>query len=95
MAVTASLSAAGTYTAWFPLSALTSNRRFHLSISGTWAGTITIQRSVDGGTTPLDVNTYTANVEDQGDEVESGVMYRAGFKTGQYTSGTAIVRLSQ
>lgn len=93
MAVTASLSAANTYTDWMPLSKY--SRLFHLSISGTWAGTITLQRSVDGGTTPLDVATYTANIEDPGEEVEVGIVYRAGFKTGEYTSGTAVVRLSQ
>lgn len=93
MAVTASLSAQNTYTDWMTLSKY--SKSFHLSISGTWAGTITLQRSVDGGTTPLDVNTYTENVEDPGDEVEVGIVYRAGFKTGKYTSGTAVVRISQ
>jgi len=86
----ASLSAANTWTDPVPILG-----PFNLSLSGTWAGTITLQRTFDGGTTWRDVATYTANIEDAGHEPELGVLYRAGFKTGEYTSGTAIVRISQ
>ena len=68
---------------------------FNLSISGTWVGTVTLQRSFDFGATWVDVTTYTANIQDAGDEPEKLVVYRAGIKTGEYTSGTAVIRISQ
>jgi len=67
---------------------------FNLSISGTWAGTVTLQRSFDGQTWQ-DVETFTANAERVGDDPEKNINYRVGFKTGEYTSGTASVRISQ
>lgn len=70
------------------------NKTFNVSISGTWAGTVTLQRSFDGGTTYTDVEVFTANAEKNGEEVEGGVDYRLGIKTGEYTSGTAELRLS-
>ena len=68
---------------------------FNLSISGTWAGTVTAQRSFDKGSTWHDVRTWTANTEEYGLEPEGGVYYRAGIKAGGYTNGSCIVRLSQ
>lgn len=68
---------------------------FNCSISGTWSGTITIQRSFDDGDTWHDVKTFTGNAEEYGFEPESGVLYIAGIKTGNFISGSAIVRLSQ
>jgi hypothetical protein len=68
---------------------------FNLSISGTWAGTVTLQRSFNNGTTWFDVRSYTTNIENWDQEIESGVLYRAGFKTGDHTSGTADVRISK
>lgn len=87
---TAALSAANTFTAWVPLFG-----PFNLSISGTWSGTLTLQYSFDGGTTVLDAETHTANALKVGDAPEAHVVYRIGFKTGDFTSGTANVRLSQ
>ena len=68
---------------------------FNFSLSGTWVGIVFIQRSFDAGTTWLDVANYTANIEDTGTETETRTLYRAGIKTGGYTSGTAVVRISQ
>ena len=68
---------------------------FNLSISGTWAGTVTVQRSWDLGTSWVDVSTYTANTQKVGFEPEENIQYRVGIKTGGYTSGTAVMRLSQ
>ncbi len=68
---------------------------FNLSISGTWTGTVTVQRSFDSGSTWLDVMTKTANTEEYGTEPEGGIQYRAGIKTGDFGSGTAVIRLSQ
>lgn len=68
---------------------------FNLSVQGTWVGTLTIQRSFDSGVTWKDINVFTSNIETWDQEVESGVLYRIGFKAGQYTSGTANVRISR
>lgn len=68
---------------------------FNCSISGTWVGTVTIQRFFDSGSTWFDVKTFNLNSEEYGFELEGGVLYRAGVKTGHFTSGEAVVRLSQ
>lgn len=68
---------------------------FNLSLSGTWVGTVFLQRSFDGGTTWMDVASYTSNVEDYGKESEAGVKYRFGCKHDGYTSGTVVGRLSR
>ena len=67
---------------------------FSLSISGTWAGTVTAQRSFDGSTWH-DVDTWTINTQEYGLEPEKGIEYRVGIKTGDYTSGTCVLRLGQ
>lgn len=90
-AVSASLTAQNTFTA--PLKVL---GEANVWISGTWAGTLTLQASHDNGGTWHDVEPpYTANLLDVVYEPEVGVCCRIGFKTGQYTSGTAVVRISQ
>ena len=68
---------------------------FNLSISGSFNGIITVQRSFDGGLTWLDVETFTSAVERIGHETETNVQYRVGAKSGEFTSGTAECRLSQ
>lgn len=68
---------------------------FNLSISGTWVGRLTLQRSFDKGVTWKDINYYTTNSENWDIEPEYGILYRIGFKTGDYTSGDAEVRLSR
>jgi hypothetical protein len=68
---------------------------FNLSISGTFVGTITVQRSFDQGATWRDVDTFTAPIETAGSDPEPVVVYRAGIKTGEYTSGTASIRIGR
>ena len=68
---------------------------FNLSISGTWVATVTVQRSFDDGMTWYDVDTWTENTQEYGLEPEHGVQYRVGIKTGEYTNGNCVVRLSQ
>ena len=63
-----------------------------LTISGTFTGNITVQRSFDEGSTWLDVDTFTQPTEEVGFE-PAGCQYRVGIKTGEYTSGTANVGL--
>lgn len=65
---------------------------FNLSISGTWSATVTVQRSWDG-TVWLDVDTFTSNYEGVGFEAEE-IYYRVGVKTGDFTSGTVALRIS-
>lgn len=66
---------------------------FNVSISGTFSATVTVQRSTDNSTW-RDVDTWTAPAEDVGMEPEV-MWYRIGVKTGEFTSGTAVVRLGQ
>jgi len=68
---------------------------FNLSLSGTWVATVYVQRSFDQGENWLDVDSFTANGEYVGIEPEGKVYYRFGVKTGGYTSGTVVGRLSQ
>lgn len=68
---------------------------FNVSISGTWEGIVTAQRSFDLGSTWFDVHSWTANTQEFGFEPERGVQYRLGIKTGDFVSGTAVLRLSQ
>ena len=68
---------------------------FNISISGTWEGKVTVQRSFDLGSTWFDVGTWTANTEEYGFEAEREVQYRAGVKTAEFGSGAVVVRLSQ
>lgn len=69
--------------------------QFNFSLSDTWVATVHVQRSFDDGVTWVDVEAFTANVEEVGYEPESGVLYRFGVKTGNFTSGTVKGRLSQ
>lgn len=70
-------------------------RKFNISITGTWAGTLTLQRSVSEPGAWLDVNTYTANTTvDYDDGLDNQtIYYRLGFDSGDFTSGTATVSL--
>ena len=66
-------------------------RGYSVSISGTFAGTVTVQRSVDGQTW---FGIYsTASPAELDGEVATAHFIRAGFKTGDYTSGTAVVNV--
>jgi len=87
--VTKAISAENTFT-----DALSLRGDFSLSIAGTFVGTVTIQRSFDAGSTWADTDTFTSTFEGGGyDGV--GAQYRAGIKTGEYTSGTATVTLRE
>ena len=65
---------------------------FDLSISGTFVGTVTVQRSFDGGSVWRDVDTFTGPIETFGTQ-PSYSNYRVGIASGNYTSGTAVVTL--
>jgi len=91
--VTAALTAENTFTDW-----IYSTKEFNLSISGTFVGTITVQRAfdtADADNDARDVDTFTAPTETYGFEPSGVALYRAGFKTGEFTSGTANIRIGR
>lgn len=63
-----------------------------LSISGSFTGSVTVQRSFDDGSTWLDVDVFTAATEEVGFE-PTGCQYRVGVKAGASWSGTAEIGL--
>ena len=87
IATTAAIGAENTFT-----DAVQLTGNFNISISGTFSATVTVQRSFDNSTWH-DVDSFTAATQQTGFEPEV-VWYRAGVKTGGYTSGTANVRVS-
>lgn len=66
-----------------------------LVISGTWGGTVTLQKKHGTDGTTYDVETFTSNDAVLIEDHSSTVYYRAGIKTGEYTSGTAVILLEQ
>ena len=75
---------------------------FNFSITGSWSGSITLMRSYDRGATWEDIRAFTENFsgwdkEPMPHSLPSSNMpwYRAGFKTGDFGSGSATVRLGQ
>jgi hypothetical protein len=63
---------------------------FNLSISGTFVATVTVQRSWDASTW-YDIDAFTAPTQEVGFDPEF-TYYRAGVKTGAYTSGDVVIR---
>ena len=74
------------------------SRRFAIIISGTFVATVTLQRSVGDVGAWEDVTTYTAATPDgttYNDALDNQIVYyRLGVKAGNYTSGTATMRLN-
>lgn len=73
---------------------------FNYSISGTFVGTVVLEKSFDGGTTWLQAYdstgtaiSYTAPKNIILEEPEAGVLYRV--RCSAYTSGTISYRLSR
>lgn len=90
----ASLAGDDQYTSYIRVTGVGPQRAFivDLSASGTWAGTLTLQRSlatpgawtdIAGYTVPGATGAHTDGLDNQ------IVYYRIGFKPGQYTSGVA------
>jgi hypothetical protein len=71
-------------------------RNLNIEITGTWTGTLTLQRAYGEPTGWIDTDTYTANtVETFQDQYPSEtVYYRIGFKTSGYGSGSADVSIT-
>ena len=66
---------------------------FDMSLSGFGSGSVNLERSFDGWSSWVVVETFTADAEKVGRQVEHGVLYR--FNCTAYTSGTIVYRLSR
>lgn len=72
-------------------------RRFYLTIAGTWVGTVTVQKSIGDIGGWVTNNTYTGNTTNEAfdDRLYNEIAYyRVGIVTGDYTSGEADITLS-
>ncbi|RJR46019.1 MAG: hypothetical protein C4576_11360 [Desulfobacteraceae bacterium] len=68
----------------------------NISVSGEGSWTVELQRTFDGGSSVLVVDSYTSSDEPSSiSDKDPNVMYRLGVPAGGYTSGTIVVRLSQ
>jgi hypothetical protein len=85
----AAVTAAETWTDW-----IKPEGPFNVSVSGTFTATVTLQRSFDGGTTPLVVATFTEAGEKFYEDFDPNASYRIGVDTEDFTSGQADVRVS-
>jgi hypothetical protein len=95
-AVTGTFTATGQSATFVAPSALSGE--FNVSLSGTWAATVALQRSFDAGSTWVTVSkpdltdaSFTANASFSVKEPEPGVRYRLNCSA--YTSGTVTYRL--
>lgn len=84
------ISAEDTFSDWV----LLIKGKFNFSLSGTWEATVHFQRSFDKGVIPLEVEEFTSNVEKIGENPEE-IYYRFGVKSGNFTSGSIVGRISQ
>jgi hypothetical protein len=82
---------AGAQNIFSPALPVPSKTAVSVSVSGTFVGTVTLQRRFDGGAWH-DHSTWTAIAETTYDVDEGGEL-RIGIKTGGYTSGTAVCRI--
>jgi hypothetical protein len=93
--VTATIAAQNTFTDHIHPADKPERPYLNLSVSGVSDSTVTLQRTFDGGTTWLDVESYTADAEKVIEGAHEGAeAYRVGVKTGDYGSDTVLVRLS-
>lgn len=80
-----------------PVGTTDNDRDFTVTVSGTWSGTLTLERSYnDPETGYVPVTTYTGNGTFGVSDKESNVIYyyRVGFRPGDFTSGTATVSIA-
>lgn len=97
--VTSSIAADNTFTDPIRVTGAGIDRTFSIDVSGTFVATVTLQRSYTSSAGPwLDVSSFswTAPVATTcADGLDNQILwYRIGVKAGNYTSGTASVRLS-
>ncbi len=85
-----SLSAENTFTEILQIDA---NDRYAVSVSGTFVATVTIQRRFDG-VNWHNIESYTVETEKDG-IAAAGQQIKIGILSGDYTSGTALCRISK
>lgn len=68
---------------------------FNVSVYGDFAGTVSLQRSFDNGTTWLTAEQYTVPTEKIASNVEPGTHWRLGVESGNLSDGTVTVRIGQ
>jgi hypothetical protein len=93
--VAANASGNGQFADPIEVTGIGTQRTFLLTISGTWAGTIDLQRSVGTPGSWVNVTSYTTNQTNTPytDGLDNQIIYyRLGFNTG-YTSGTAALSI--
>lgn len=72
------------------------DREFNYAVSGTWSGTVRLQRSVGvpGAWTDINNGTTVNTTGTFNDGLDNTIVYyRVGIKAGEYTSGTADVQI--
>lgn len=95
--VAAAIAGADQWSDSIRVAGVSTGRNFTVTIAGSWAGTVRIQRSVGAPGAWTDVaglywvSNATYNYNDTLDN--QIIYYRIGIKTGEYTSGTANVEL--
>lgn len=100
--VTSTITAENTFTNAIRITGVGTDRVFAIEITGTFVATVTLQRSLtsdSGPWTDLGVGApgpWTApTAESYDDNLDNQIaFYRLGVKTGDFTSGTAVVQLS-
>jgi hypothetical protein len=94
--VTANLSGADQYTGEIRVSGIDDQRKFQVTITGTWSATVTLQYSVGEPGSWVNAKTWTGNTSETYDDTLDNqiIYYRIGIKSGEYTSGTAVATLS-
>ncbi len=95
--VTSTLNGEGQYTDFIRVIGVGTSRNFTITVTGTWSGTLTVQRSITDDSSPADTTTtYTGNTSTvYNDGLDNQIVYyRVGFNTGDYTSGSAVVTLT-
>lgn len=80
-----------------PVNAAAADRNYTFTLSGTWVGTVSLERSFEGPNSGFTVvatatsNATTTNTDGINNVI---VWYRLGFGPGAYVSGTLVVTLS-
>lgn len=94
--VQTAIGAANLFSGYIRVTGVSSGRSFLITLSGTWVGKVTLQRSVSEPGDWTDVKSWTANTSESYDDTLSNqtIYYRLGVKTGDYTSGSVTVAMS-
>lgn len=93
--VLSTLVAEDNYTSYIRVTGVGAGRSFAITLTGTWVGTLTLQRSVTEPGDWTTVTTYTAGTNTTYDDTLANqvIYYRIGFRTGAFTSGSVAASL--